>query len=81
MTPENPEALITIIIAGIGYGIYIGGEGVAKNAAGQAGSISSAAGCHIARQIWWRNHGDSVGDAVCSLVGNIQILDVLPVAW
>ncbi len=30
MNPENPEALITIIIAGIGYGIYIGGEALQK---------------------------------------------------
>ena len=30
MTPENPEALITIIIAGFGYGIYIGGENLDK---------------------------------------------------
>ena len=30
MTPDNPEALITIIIAGIGYGIYIGGEALQK---------------------------------------------------
>ena len=30
MTPENPRALITIIIAGIGYGIYIGGEALQK---------------------------------------------------
>tara|TARA_B100001093_G_scaffold30712_1_gene26550 strand:- start:282 stop:503 length:222 start_codon:yes stop_codon:yes gene_type:complete len=30
MTPENPEALITIIIAGFGYGIYIGGESIEK---------------------------------------------------
>ena len=30
MTPENPEALITIIIAGIGYGIYIAGEALQK---------------------------------------------------
>ena len=30
MTPENPEALITIITAGIGYGIYIGGEALQK---------------------------------------------------
>ena len=30
MTPENPEALITIIIAGFGYGIYIGGETLEK---------------------------------------------------
>ena len=30
MTPENPEALITIIIAGVGYGIYIGGEAIDK---------------------------------------------------
>ena len=30
MTPENPEAVITIIIAGIGYGIYIGGESLDK---------------------------------------------------
>ena len=70
MTPDNPEALITIIIAGIGYGIYIGGE--ARKNGGCWGSISSAAGCHITRQIW-RNHDDSAGDALCSLVGNIQI--------
>jgi len=30
MAPENPEALITIIIAGIGYGIYIGGEALQR---------------------------------------------------
>ena len=30
MTPDNPEALITIILAGIGYGIYIGGEALQK---------------------------------------------------
>ena len=30
MTPENPEALITIIIAGVGYGIYIGCEAIEK---------------------------------------------------
>ena len=30
MTPQNPEALITIIIAGIGYGIYVAGEELKK---------------------------------------------------
>ncbi len=30
MTPENPEAVITIIIAGIGYGLYIGAEAMQK---------------------------------------------------
>lgn len=30
MQPENPEALLTIIIAGLGYGIYIGGEALQK---------------------------------------------------
>ena len=30
MTRENPEAIITIIIAGIGYGIYIAGEALQK---------------------------------------------------
>ena len=30
MTLDNPKALITIIIAGIGYGIYIGGEALQK---------------------------------------------------
>jgi len=30
MTPENPEAVITIVIAGLGYGIYIGGDALQK---------------------------------------------------
>jgi len=33
MQPENPEALLTIIIAGLGYGVYIGGEALQKRRA------------------------------------------------
>ena len=33
MHPENPEALIAIIIAGLGYGVFIGGDALQKRRA------------------------------------------------
>ena len=45
MTPENPEALVTIIVAGIGYGIYIGGEALDKR------RVARSEGRHLPEQI------------------------------
>lgn len=33
MQPENPEALMAIIIAGLGYGVYIGGNALQERRA------------------------------------------------
>ena len=33
MHPENPEALMAIIIAGLGYGVYIGGNALQERRA------------------------------------------------